>query len=59
MNVDDGPFLPPEEEKEEPKAATEAKVDAKSISTARAYKLRPCSMAVFTAPAKERAEATT
>ncbi|MBA4104353.1 MAG: glycogen debranching enzyme GlgX [Pirellula sp.] len=39
---------------EEPKAATEAKVDAKSISTARAYKLRPCSMAVFTAPAKER-----
>ena len=45
--------------KEEPKAATEAKVDAKSLSTARAYKLRPCSMAVFTAPAKERAEATT
>jgi isoamylase len=43
------------EKKEEPKAATEAKVDAKSISAARAYKLRPCSMAVFTAPAKERA----
>jgi isoamylase len=42
------------EKKEEPKAATEAKVDAKSISAARAYKLRPCSMAVFTAPAKER-----
>ncbi|MBL9163980.1 MAG: glycogen debranching protein GlgX [Planctomycetaceae bacterium] len=41
------------------KTATEAKVDAKSVSTARAYKLRPCSMAVFTAPAKERAEATT
>jgi len=48
-----------DQKKEEPKAATEAKVDAKSIAAARAYKLRPCSMAVFTAPAKERAEATT
>ena len=46
-----------DEKNGESKTATESKVSAKSVSTARAYKLRPCSMAVFTAPAKERTAA--
>jgi len=43
-------------EREEPKTATDTKIAPASVAAARAYKLRPCSMAVFTAPAAERAE---
>jgi glycogen operon protein len=40
----------------EAKTATDAAIKPSSVAAARAYKLRPCSMAVFTAPAAERQE---
>jgi hypothetical protein len=39
------------------KPATDKALEKKDIGPARAYQLQPCSMAVFTAPSKERKEA--